>query len=478
MVLAVSGNAGAAMDLPRTAESSADWAAQEFGAVELGDKRRTRRAVKVAAVMAAHPAASIPAQNQRWADTKATYRLFDQDDVTFQGVSEPHWRRTRQEASSRACVLLIQDGSQLDFTRHTSVEGLGFIGDGGGRGLMLHSVLAVDPAVGPKGEAAVLGLAHQQVWIRRQVPAGETRTQRKARQTQARVWTQAVEAVGCLGAARCIHVADREADNFDFFDACRRHGAGFLVRAYQDRRAALGHEAEESQGHLLSLVRQLPALGHKRLYVRRRPTCQPGWRTLQVAAAPVTLFAPWLNDGDAPPLRCWVVRVWEESTPGHEAIEWVLICSEPVASLSAALEAAQWYSLRWLIEEYHKCLKTGCRVEQRQLEDLRALQALIGMLAIVAVRLLQLKQQARLDPDRLAVESVSSEHVRMLSTYWGLPAETLTVYQFWRHVARLGGFLARTGDGEPGWQTLWQGWQKLDLMTLGATIERDNQKCG
>ena len=78
------------MDLPRTAESSADWAAQEFGAVELGDKRRTRRAVKVAAVMAAHPAASIPAQNQRWADTKATYRLFDQDDVTFQGVSEPH----------------------------------------------------------------------------------------------------------------------------------------------------------------------------------------------------------------------------------------------------------------------------------------------------------------------------------------------------------------------------------------------------
>jgi hypothetical protein len=452
-----------------------DWAQEQFGSAELGDVRRTRRAVKLAAEMATHPAGSIPQQTQTWGDTKAAYRLFDRDEVTFEALTQPHWERTRQAASQRPIVLHIHDGSQLDYTGHEHLNGVGVIGDGGGRGLMLHSVLAVDPSAGPNGGPEVLGLTHQRVYRRREVPKGETRTQRKKRQQQARVWSEAVEAMGMPpDEVRWIHVGDREADNYDFFDACRRMGGGFLVRAYQNRRAAMGDEASEASGYLMDLARSLKPLGQKRLYVRRSKNRDPGWVNLEVAAAPVTIFAPWLSGRGAEPVRCWVVRVWEASPPkGQKPIEWVLLCSEPVEDLSAALPVAEWYSYRWLIEEYHKCLKTGCRVEDSQLEKVERLKPLVGMLGIVAVRLLQLKQYARLDPDRPAEECVSRDHVRVVAAYFEEPWEGMTVYRFWRLVARLGGFLARKGDREPGWQTLWRGWRQLDLMTLGANLQAD-----
>ena len=460
-------------------QSAEDWAQQQFGPAALGDQRRTRRAVKVAARMASHPAGSIPGQSGDWPSTKGAYRLFDCEDVTFEKLSEPHWEQTRQEAAKHALMLMVQDGTQLDFTLHWETEGLGQIGDGQGRGLMLHSVLAVDPGDGADQAAEVLGLAHQHVYLQREVPKGETRTQRKARQKQARVWSQAVQAVGAPESpSRWIQVGDREADNFAFFAACHEAGVGFLVRAYQNRRAALGHEATEPSGYLMDLARSLEPAGTRQLYVRRRPKRTPRHVDLQVAASAVTLFSPWLSDKKAGPIRCWIVRVWEPCTPaGEDPIDWVLLCSEPAEDPQAAFEIARWYSCRWLVEEYHKCLKTGCRVESRQLRTADRLEAMIALSAVVAVRLLQLKQHARLTPDRPAETCVSSDHVNVLAAYYGTSAAGMTVYAFWRLVAQLGGFLCRKSDGEPGWQTLWKGWQKLDLMTLGAKLAEEG-KCG
>jgi len=131
------------------------------------------------------------------------------------------------------------------------------------------------------------------------------------------------------------------------------------------------------------------------------------------------------------------------------------------------------------VEEYHKCLQTGGVVERRQLQHADRLEAGIGMLAIVAVRLPQLKLRAKAEPDRPALQAASAEHARVLAAYRGRSAESWTVREFWREVAKLGGFLGRKSDRDPGWQTLWRGWQKLDLMTIGAnlTLAKD-QNCG
>lgn len=457
--------------------SPQEWARQQFGEVELGDVRRTNRAVALAAGMARHPAASLPGQTGSWAGTKAAYRLFSQEEVTLDTLESPHWHATRQESQKRREVLMIQDTTELDFTLHWATRGLGPIGDGNGRGFLLHSTLAVDP----EGVGEVLGLAYQMVFCRQPKPEQETRTERKHRQRESHIWARSVREIG-VGETdvRWIHVCDRGADNFEMFEACRQTGSEFLIRVVQNRRAGLGHEAEQPCGQLLELARSIPACAGKELSIRSRPKRKPRRAKLSVAFAPVTIFPPWLDRKTAGPLRCWVVRVWEtDPPPEEEAIEWVLLTSVPVEEAETALTVIHWYSLRWLVEEYHKCLKTGCATEKRQLQEADRLEACVGVLVVVAVRLLQLKLHARAEPNRPATECAPRDHVEVLAAYRKRSVEGWSVSEFWREVAKLGGFLGRKSDGEPGWQTLWRGWQKLDLMTLGARLARSEvPKCG
>ena len=193
--------------------------------------------------------------------------------------------------------------------------------------------------------------------------------------------------------------------------------------------------------------------------------------TLSVSCGPVTIWSPQLQSkGRA--LRCWAVRVWEADPPaGQQAVEWILLTSEPVTDLAGALRVAAYYALRWLIEQYHQCLKSGCRVEERQLESADRLGPLIGMLTAVAVRLLQLKNNARLTPDRPATECAPRELVETVARLTGVAdAAALTVRRFTHAVAKLGGFLGRKRDGEPGWRTLWQGWHELSLIHAGYEL--------
>lgn len=452
------------------------WAEQHFGLVELGDRRRTRRAVRVAAQMASHPSASIPEQARCWSETKASYRLFSEDEVTFEALCSPHWTTTRRKAGECRRVLMVQDTSCLDFTGHPAAEEMGPIGDHRGRGFLLHSTLAVNP----DGPGEVLGLAYQMLFCRQGTPERETHTKRKRRARESEIWRTSMREVGAPPSGhRWIHVCDRYPDDFDTFETCGQVGADFVIRAAQNRRAALGHDARDTQGHLLDLVRSLEPLGGRTLWLRSRPQRQPREAKLLVAFAPITLFPSWLAGREVKALRLWVVRVWEMNTPdGEDPVEWVLLTTVPVADLEGAVTIAFWYSLRWLIEEYHKCLKTGCSAEKRQLETVERLRACIGLLAVVAVRLLQLKQCARIDPEHPARTCAPEGHVRILAAYLNRPADNWTVREFWREVARLGGFLARKRDGEPGWLTVWRGWQKLDLMTIGASLVSGGPRCG
>lgn len=454
----------------------AEWAQQQFAQVRLGDARRTRRVVKLATQMATQPQVSWPKQAGTWAATKAGYRLFDQEAVTFEALQRQHWVQTRAAAATRAVVLHIQDGSQLDYSGPQAREGLGPIGDGGGWGFLLHTTLSVDPQT-----RAVLGLSHQALTVRQPAPRQETKRQRKQRPRESQAWGQSVAALGVAPAGSCwVQVCDREADTFAFFAACQQHGHHFLVRAAQNRRAALGHSSAEPASGLLDLARTLSAGAEKELELRRRPQRAPRRVRLSVAWAPVTLWSPRDERVGQGPLRLWVVRVWEPQTPaGEEPIEWVLLTDLPTPEAAEALARGEWYALRWLIEEYHKCLKSGCGVEARQMETAQRLAACIALLAVVAVRLLQLKHTARQAPQRAAVECVSADHVRVLAAYRGRAVETFTAYEFWREVAKLGGFLARRHDGEPGWQTLWRGWRDLDQMTRGARLVLEGEpRCG
>jgi hypothetical protein len=166
-----------------------------------------------------------------------------------------------------------------------------------------------------------------------------------------------------------------------------------------------------------------------------------------------------------------VVRVWEEQAPeGEEQLEWILLTSVPTTTREAAWERAEWYAHRWLVEDYHQCLKSGCGMEHRQLQSVEGLMRLLGLLSPLAVRLLQVRQVARQDPERPAHEVIDPLMLAVLAQRCGLSPGTMSLRTFWTEVARLGGYLARRRDGPPGWRTIWKGWLSLHALLEGVHL--------
>ena len=182
-------------------------------------------------------------------------------------------------------------------------------------------------------------------------------------------------------------------------------------------------------------------------------------------------------------LTVWAVRVWEPNPPaGVEALEWILLTNVPVNDVADAWERVDWYKRRWILEDYHKTMKSGCSIEDMQFTTEGALQPAIAIVAVVAVQLLWLRSVSR-TPEahtRKASERFSEMMIRVLSAWrfkTSTPRVDLTVHEFCYAMARLGGHQNRKSDGPPGIIVLWRGWTKLQLMTAGASAALAEQ-CG
>jgi hypothetical protein len=216
------------------------WAERTFGGVQLHDLRRSRRAVKVASNLAENPLGSLPAQMRTWKETKALYRLLDEPDVTFAALMHPHLQQTREPARSSPVVLLVQDTTDIDLSHRHKISGVGQIGNERGRGFFVQTVLAVRPQT-----REVLGCMAQEPFVRIPAPEGEQRYQRRKREErESDVWIRQVQAIGTPEpTSRWVHVGDRGADMFPFFQACQATQTHFLVRAAQNRRVQENEEA-------------------------------------------------------------------------------------------------------------------------------------------------------------------------------------------------------------------------------------------
>jgi hypothetical protein len=442
--------------------------------------------------MAADPSSSIPKQNKTAGQSKGAYRLFDHERACLQSLCNPHWQQTRLACGECPVVLLIQDTTWLDYGAHRQTQGLGWITRDKkkdktvGNGMFLHSVLAVEPQA--QGQARILGLAWAKLYKRDGEPTGDDQQKRSKRRRsldrESMRWIEAVQEVGkSPPLSRFIHVGDRESDIYALYEQAQSHNVGFVIRINQSRNASVGHDTPDTcnstdrkGSSLKELCRGMATVGSRELWISPKKG-QPGrWAKLSISASAVTIWSPQLSrTGRA--LRCWAVRAWEAKAPADvkEPIEWMLLSSEPVESESDALRIVDYYGCRWLIEEYHQCLKSGCKIEQRQLEDAQNLEPLIGMSTIVAVRLLQMKNDARLTPDKPAIECVPRELVQTLARLINeKQPQRITIRRFTHEVAKRGGFMGRKSDGEPGWRTLWQGWHELSLIQFGYEMaQRD-----
>jgi len=446
------------------------WASVHFAAAELGDTRRSERLVIFASAAAADPAASIPQMCQEWADTKAAYRLFDNEHVTYTGVVAPHFDHTKE--CGAGTYLLLGDTTEINFGGHKSIAGAGPLGNGSGLGFLLHSSLLVEADT-----EMVRGLAAAEIHYRQAAPENETAKQRLNRDDrESMMWCRVIDEAGKPPeGAVWVHVLDRGADNFEVFCHIRGNDCDMVVRASSLHRKVLSAEGKELP--VSELLQGLAVADVYELPVRARPKQPARKAQMEVRYTALTMPRPRVTNDytkQQEAVQLFVVRVREKNPPkGVKRIEWVLYTTLPVTNAEEARRVIRYYEMRWLIEEYHKALKTGCRVEERQLEESQRLEVLTGILSVVAVRLLQLKSFARTQPDRNALEVVPQLYVEVLQRYKKVKAGTTwSVRKFFRELAKLGGFLARKCDGEPGWQTIWHGWDKLQLLVQGFRLGR------
>jgi hypothetical protein len=444
------------------------WATAQFSTADLRNKRRTERLVFLATQIATHPSGTFPEQTESWNDLRAAYNLFDRPEATFEAIATPHWELTKKTDEKR--LLIISDTTEIDYGPRRQIAGLSPVGSGTGQGFHLHSALMVSA-----GDDRVHGLAGQLIYHRQPIPKGETRTERLQRDDrESQIWCKLVDQVGSPPPGTTwVHVVDRGADDFEFFYHCQQTETEWVARAKNLNRTII--TPDEARQELNSYLHTLPEAGSFTLNLRARPNQPARIANLVVAFGALSmptpkLMSPAMRKLKPDPIPMAVVWVREVDAPkGVDPIEWVLYTSLAVEDLDDAMVVVGYYEKRWLIEEWHKVLKTGLQVQRRQLKTCKRLEAMMAVMSVVAIRLLQLKGKARTAPERPADEVVPPKYVAGLKAVRKLGASiALTVGRFFRELAMLGGFIGRRRDGNPGWITIWRGWEKLQTMIRGA----------
>lgn len=444
----------------------ASWASEELRTVKLGDARLEKRLVGMVEALAAQPTASVPQAMGEWAATKAAYNFWDSELVEAQAIRAAHRQRTIERIREHRTVLVAQDTTDLRFVRR---------GSGDERlGLKVHSALCVSL------EGVPLGIVHQQEWVRKPEDTGKAKRRRQleTKNKESQRWLDTLDdTLGAIPASiGAITVADREADIYDLFAQTRRPGGELLIRAVQDRRvSAVGVEAGEADEttQLWQALERLEPAGTLSVEVDRRGNTPSRTALLSVCHSQLEIQPPHHHRGRAKlrsiPLSAVLAR--EEGPPVDiKPIRWLILTTLSVTTLAQALQCVHWYSYRWLIERYHFTLKSGCTIEDLQLETQERLERALATYSLVAWRLLWLTYEARRNPDAPCDEVLAPHEWQSL--YCAIhhvptpPPEPPTLHQAVRWIAQLGGFLGRKHDGEPGVKTVWRGLTRLnDIST-------------
>jgi hypothetical protein len=454
------------------------WAEQTFGACQLGDIRRRDSVVELTARAAANPNGSISEMyGADKAGAERAYYMLENDNIGPHELEQPAFeetaRRCRQE---KEVVVAIQDGTTLHYS-HSAAAELGELGSG--RGFLVHSTLAVRAS-----DRRILGLLDQNRWIRPDERPGKHERQKRAyRDKESFEWEAACRRNDArLGIhENLITVCDREADIYEFLGFLQATKQRFVVRANHDRKLATAdgttlweHMARQPVlgTHTMELEQRGPqraTLGRPARKARKEQT-----RCLALRAARVTLLAPQRSKGS---LEVNVVYVSEPEPPEQQTpIEWMLVTLEPIATTQDTLTIIRYYECRWLIEEFHKVWKSGCRIEESRLQHADNLERWAVITAHIAARMLALRFLAASEPERPCSEIFTTDEWQCLyacsHSSKRLPTSPPSVGWALLAIAKLGGWHDTKRTGIPGWQSLWRGWMRLYERFAGWMLAR------
>lgn len=456
----------------------------------LGDARLSRRAVQLVDLLAAAPDKSFPRQMDDDGELEALYRFVNNEKVQPELLLAPHYRATSCRASEAGRVIVIHDTTGFSFGGETQREGLGRIKKGG-QGFNAHAALVVGLETGiPLGLIGLLPTFR----LRPPKKYPDVQSKRHNREREFARWEKLVElSAERLPDTKAVHVMDREADAYEIFCRLVEHGQDFVIRSKDNRLLDVPwgdeteprhlHDAIESASYVMTRdVRLSTKRPDKMARLRKAPRRMTRVASLRVTATSVAVRHPPFVGGKsrrgsplprAVPLN--VVHVQETSAPsGQVPVCWVLLTTLPIDSVEQVELIIDCYRRRWLIEEYFKAIKTGCAYEKRQLESSDALLNALALFVPIAWRLLKLRYLARETPDNDTVV-LTEQQVQILRARAKVPlGRRPTAASLLLAVAAEGGHIKNNGD--PGWQVLGRGYEKLLYMELGFILGQKQRR--
>jgi len=451
------------------------WIDHELQSLCLGDKRLDQRGRLLLQRFFAHPQASINAACQGWAETQAAYRFFANAKATPELILRPHQQATRQRIGEHPVVLLVQDTTELDYSAHPPA-GAGPLSSLQQRGFLDHSHIAFTPA------GLCLGVLDVDLWARRLAGFGQGKKRQydPIETKESYRWLQGYR-LACRTAhevpqTQIISVADCEGDLYEVFveaaHAPPEAKADYVIRVGKERSLT---ERDPEAGpdtyrKLRSALEAAPVIATRQLDLPRTPQRAPRTASLEIRAHAVHLKAPYRKQTPLPDVWVNVVWVREINAPADvEPIEWLLVTTLAIDTAAAVLQVVDYYTGRWPIEVYFRVYKSGCRVEQLQLETAERLQPCLMLYKMVAWRVLYLMRLGR-DVPELPCEVVFAadewKPVWRVTKQQALPQRPPRLGEFIQLLGRLGGHNGRPGEGAPGPETLWRGLRRMTDFAL------------
>lgn len=451
---------------------------RELGGVSLGDRRLDARAKELVERFCAAPDDSFPEQMSSDAELEALYRFFANPKVTMEKVLAPHVEATVARMHEHPLVRVVHDTTSFRFDGDR--EGLGII-NREVKGFYAHTSLAIsgDEAREPLGVLAMRPYIHRETVSRRNLTPSErvaASSSKPRSERESSRWEEQAVAVASMSAApNAIHLMDQEGDDFHVFAELHRRGIRFVIRANPARRTSEEVGLKDVLARQPSTIFRSVRLTERKKTKAKHPARAEREAALQVRWGVVQLQRPRGVRVDVEQLSLYAVHVFEPSPPeGQDAIEWMLLTTEPVKTLENATSVVDHYRARWIIEEYFKALKTGCAFEKRQLTTFDGLTGALGLFVPIAWRLLLLRHLSRAPETSPASRVMDHEELLLLRALLdkrGRKAASLaTTRDVMLAIAALGGHIKNNGD--PGWIVLGRGFIRFAEAKIGWDLAR------
>lgn len=447
--------------------NATEWATQIFGSCDLGDERRVKRLVTYAAAQADNPTGSTnKVASGSDAAAEGAYRLLRNYVVDPKAIDQGAFESVALQCDGRQTILCIQDTSSVEFA-HKPLRKM-VAEPGCPTGFLVHSAMMVDA-----DSREVIGIIDQERWVRdpdRQ--ENEAALKKVYEEKESYKWEASDERVRRLlkDPKAMITVCDREADIYEYIVAKIDHEQRFLIRAKVDRETGSGVS-------LWNEMEGAPVLGQKTVTVsqrgasdqerKTRPARPARIVTLDIHAKQVLIAAPHTCSGDGSLIPINIVYIVETNLPqGSEPLKWRLLTTEPIETFEQVLRLVGFYEQRWIIEEFHKCWKTGCRAEKRPLQSFDTVERFLAISCHIAIRILQLHRLAQLSPDSSCATVLDDEELSCLQAIVSdkpsgknlKQSVPTTAKEVLVAIAKIGGWRDTKNTGRIGWQALWEGW--------------------